>query len=560
MNGLQVIYDPLTQDLRCPLIYPLFGLLFGIPIGTELSHWSPFPWAIAAIICSLITVVHTARCHRPSATTGALLLLSALIASIGFTIQRTYPPPQAPSLPPREAVMDIRIDRLFSSQWPDRVCGIGTVSEAPLFAAESIGRRLFFSARINATDGLSALPSATLKITGVWRQTDSTEGGDFDQFLLRQRVFWMLSKGRVEAVIASPVVWQRAASRLCSHMQNTLAIGADNDDGDSARILQAMMLGRKSLLGDELRDTLTLAGTMHLFAVSGLHIGIIASTIRYSLRIFMVPPAISQGLTVVAVTVFIVAIGLPPSAVRAGLFILCLTAAMALRRHNAGSNALAASAIVVLIWSPDQIRHPGFQLSYSVVCGIFLYSLPLRRLLRLRCNIEQTYPFFSLRLKARKWIFSTLITLGALSFGAGISSAPLIAGYFGTYSIGSVPLNMLVVPLASAVVALGTLSIISGFISALVPITQWINEFAWLCLQFIGHMISDALDVPFLFHCGPIPSESLIIAIQVIYLLSLLILTPALNRTYSLIPFTIPPVFVIGSLALGQLCQNAGSC
>ncbi len=556
MNGLQVIYDPLKQDTRCPLIYPLLGLLCGIPIGTELSHCSPLPWAIAATTCSLITAIHTLRSQRQSIATGALLLLSGLIWSIGFTIQRTPPPPESEPMPPREATLQIRVDRLFNSQRPNRISGIGTVQEAPFFATECVGRTIFFSARIGPSDALATLPSATLEITGVWRQTAVSGDGGFEQFLLRQRTFWMLSRGRVEAVTAPPKSWRRGASTLCSRMQRTLEMGAGDEYAEAARVLQAMMLGRKDLLGEDLRNDLTLAGTMHLFAVSGLHIGIIAKTIGDSLRRFMLAPMVSQVLTVVIVAIFVAAIGLPPSAVRAGLLILCLTSATLLRRHNAGTSALAAAAILVLLWSPDQIRHPGFQLSYSVVCGIFLYSLPLRRLLRLRLNIDQTYPFPSIRLKARKWIFSTLINLSAISIGAGVSSAPLIAGFFGTCSIGSVPLNMIIVPLASGVVVLGTVSIATGFIGALAPITELINELAYLGILFINNMISDIIKIPLLFYSGPAPNDTAIAAIQIIYLLSLLILTPTLNRCYSLIPFALPPAFVVASLALVSLLSR----
>lgn len=551
MKNFQVIYDPLKTDTRCPLVYLLLGLLVGLPIGALLNHTSPLPWVIGAIISGLAATIHTYRSPVHSWAGGSLLLLSALLFSIGYATHRIPQPPGGPLMPPREAEIEIRIERLFNSQRPDRVSGIAVIEDAPHFAAVAIGRRVFFSTLCPPGQKSTLLPSCRLQLTGVWTRLDPKTELDFEKFLLRQHIFWTFTRCRVDTISREPLLWRRAAARISLMMQGSLAAGACDHDRTAADILQAIMLGRKDLLGGDLRSDLTVAGVMHLFAVSGLHIGIITVTLYAMLGLCGLSLRLQRLGALIAVTIFIAAIGLPPSAIRAGLFLLCFAIATFLRRGKARSNALVTSAIVVLLWEPGQLRHPGFQLSYSVVCGIFLYSLPLQRLLHLRLNTDQIYPFFSLRLSLRRHIFRRLVNYGSLSLGAGFSSAALVAGFFGTYSIGSMPLNMVVVPLAGKTVILGTMSIITGFIPPLLPVTELINAVNYTLIHWITTMIRDTSELPLLFSQGPPPPDGMILAIQVVYLGTLFAMTPILSRSYSLLPFAVPPTVVVTALAIG---------
>ena len=74
------------------------------------------------------------------------------------------------------------------------------------------------------------------------------------------------------------------------------------------------------------------SGTMHLFAISGLHIGVIAVGLQAVLALLRLPRWVQFVLGVAALWLFVDITGASPSAVRAFVMVIFLQAAFLLRR------------------------------------------------------------------------------------------------------------------------------------------------------------------------------------------------------------------------------------
>jgi competence protein ComEC len=213
-------------------------------------------------------------------------------------------------------------------------------------------------------------------------------------------------------------------------------------------ILQALILGEKRGIPDDIREKFNRAGISHILAISGLHIGIIATLffflaaglmksseyllLRFSIRktsaLFVVIPIIGYA--------FISGLGI--STIRATIMILSFLAALFLGRERDLLNTLAFAALIILIFSPSSLFDISFQLSFTAVAAILVITPTLSRLLS-RKSEGPPSPF-------RK-IFSSFWLFLAVSISAIAGTAPLIAFYFNRISTVTLISNILIIPL-----------------------------------------------------------------------------------------------------------------
>ena len=237
-------------------------------------------------------------------------------------------------------------------------------------------------------------------------------------------------------------------------------------------ILSAMVLGDKSAVSKEQKEQFSVAGTSHLLALSGLHLGIIymlLSSLFRSRRWQLV----NQLLIVVAVWAFVLLVGMPSSVIRAAVMITTLALVRVLNRGAMPLNSLALAAIIMLMVNPYSLFDIGFQLSFCAVLSILLFT-PL---------IQS--PLTHLQ----KPLTKSLISLTTVSIAAQIGTAPLIAYYFGRFSVWFLLANYVAIPLATLILYSMVVVLLLGFWPALqsiiivIPATlaSWLNSWtAWI--------------------------------------------------------------------------------
>ncbi|MBS1537667.1 MAG: ComEC/Rec2 family competence protein [Bacteroidetes bacterium] len=204
---------------------------------------------------------------------------------------------------------------------------------------------------------------------------------------------------------------------------------------ETGAIVSALVLGDKTRISEETRSTFSLSGTAHLLAVSGFHVGIIASGVFLLLGIVRNRWAKFIIFTIV-LGLFVVMSGLQPSAIRAGIMVELALLTLILERRIIGLNIVALALVLVMIFSPKVIYSPGFQMSAASILGISVLFAPFKR------GLGVLLPFTS-------WFGELIIASLAVTFSASVMVSPLVAYYFSIFSLVSPLANLLVIPLMS---------------------------------------------------------------------------------------------------------------
>ncbi|RMF86531.1 MAG: ComEC/Rec2 family competence protein, partial [Planctomycetota bacterium] len=135
--------------------------------------------------------------------------------------------------------------------------------------------------------------------------------------------------------------------------------------GESSRPLAAAtLLGERSEISEELNDQLLTSGMLHILAISGLHVGIVAGLVLWYGEIHLRSHRWIIGTTWAAAVFYTLLCGAPPSAVRACVLISFYCAAELVGLWPPPINSLAGAAVFLLAANPSQLFHTGFHLSF----------------------------------------------------------------------------------------------------------------------------------------------------------------------------------------------------
>lgn len=152
---------------------------------------------------------------------------------------------------------------------------------------------------------------------------------------------------------------------------------------DELAIINALLLGQRQDISEEVYTSYTNAGAIHILAVSGLHVGIILLILSFifkPLERFKHGKLIKTILLVSMLWSFALIAGLSASVTRAVTMFSIVAIALNLKRPTNIYNTLSISMFVILLFKPLFLFDVGFQLSYLAVFAIvaidpFLYNL-----------------------------------------------------------------------------------------------------------------------------------------------------------------------------------------
>ena len=224
---------------------------------------------------------------------------------------------------------------------------------------------------------------------------------------------------------------------------------------------------------------------MHIFAISGLHIALIAGILLALFRLVNLPRSMCGAVVIPLIWFYTAATEWQASAVRSTVMMTVIIAGWSLRRPTDLVNSLAAAACVILAWDPQQLFEASFQLSFGAVLSIALF-MPL--LEKGRRRLLKTDPLLPTELRPRwqRWLLwgGTHITQAlATSLAASLGTLPLIACYFHLFTPGSLLANVVVVPVSGLALMSGLGSVICG--DWLPWATELFNHSGWffmLCM------------------------------------------------------------------------------
>jgi len=295
-------------------------------------------------------------------------------------------------------------------------------------------------------------------------------------------------------------------------------------DDRSIELLWAMCLGWRTALTDEVAEPFMKSGTMHLFAISGLHVALIAAILIGLLRLLRISREWSGSIVIPLLWFFTASTGWQSSAIRSTIMMSVILMAWALRRPTDLLNTLSAAALIILLWDPGQLFQAGFQLSFAVV-GTIAVALPWIE--KWRQKIGSPDPFLPAELQPawkQRWIDPALkfvATAFMISLAAWFGSLPLIMYYFNLFTPVSLLANILVVQLAA-----GALAAASGCLicASFVPfLSDTFNHSAWFLMTLMIHVSEWFSELPFAWAYTKAPPLPII---GCYYLALLVLLTP----------------------------------
>jgi ComEC/Rec2-related protein len=263
---------------------------------------------------------------------------------------------------------------------------------------------------------------------------------------------------------------------------------------DEIRLIQGMILGYRGEIPRVLTRAFRRSGTIHIFAISGLHVVVIAALLTFAIARLGVPRPLWIVPLAPLLTTYIFATGGRPSALRAGLMAVLYLLAPLFGRRPDTLTTLAVSAVILLLVNPLQILELGFILSFMMVLGLIILAGPMGRFVRHglrvdrlaqrveRINLqggERALPRWRAGLRqAGLRLAESVAALLGVSLAAWLISIPLTAYAFGYFSAYSLLANLLVVPLSSLVMLLASLSLLVASVSS--ALGSLCNQGAWL--------------------------------------------------------------------------------
>lgn len=228
---------------------------------------------------------------------------------------------------------------------------------------------------------------------------------------------------------------------------------------EAADLNRAIILGERQVLAGARRRTFVDSGTIHIFAISGLHVMIIAKLIMFFIALVKTPLRWQGALAMPLVWAYVGMIGFTPSAVRAASMATVYFAAPLFWRRPDGLVAWAVTFLLVHLINPMQITNVGSAFSFVVMLSLVIAN----------------------RL-ARDWdngMRKSLLLTGA-AWAAGV---PIAAAVFGRVTPGGIIANFALMIAVGYSVVMGCLGVLTSFIWT--PLAVLFNNMAALATNLM---------------------------------------------------------------------------
>jgi ComEC/Rec2-related protein len=251
------------------------------------------------------------------------------------------------------------------------------------------------------------------------------------------------------------------AFRLRTRLEEALLLGVPPSQEPYARLVAAMALGAREHSPEELEEAFRISGTMHLFAVSGLNVAIVAGMLTWIAALMGIPKSRAVVAIIPVILFYAVLTGFSPSAVRAALMASVFLAGYAIREKPRLLNSLGFAAIALLAWDSQPLFLPGFQLSFAVLFFIAVMAPWLGSRIARPFLTDPFIPEPLIR-PARRLadrLSRGIAALIAVSMASWLGSVGLLAWHFGSVALVGIVANLVMVPLASLVMGLAAASL-----------------------------------------------------------------------------------------------------
>jgi len=443
----------LADRPRWALWLPVFlsvgiGIYFALP-------WEPLAYAGMAAAALLAALVYVFR-HRPGLQ---LLLIGLMLIATGFSaVQWRSFMRDAPLIVTRLGPVNITGQLIALERQDDGV--------RYLIAPDTIDRlkpgqipariRLRLSGKARADANLVAGDRVQLRAVLMPPPGPVTPGGfDYGRMLWFERigaVGFIISPPRLVAALRPDNFVQRMELRLTALRDRLTARVIAGIPGDAGVLAAALMTGDRAAISDDVNSAMKNSGLAHLISISGLHMGMVAGILFFSLRAVLAliePVALrypikkwSAAFAMTGAFLYLLISGSSIPTQRSFFMTGLVLMAVMLDRTAISMRTIMLAASVILVMAPESLLSASFQMSFAAV--IALVALYENFSAQLSYSMGEDGWFR----RSAKYVLAMLAT----SFTAGLATAPFAAFHFNRYTVYGLLANMLAVPLTGAVI------------------------------------------------------------------------------------------------------------
>ena len=373
---------------------------------------------------------------------------------------------------------------------------------------------------------LSLRAGDRVRITGwLYRPQPPQNPGAFD-WAKRQRRRGILAglscdhaAGVIVTARSTGAGWQGTLDQLRQRLHGYLIEPAFSDNDETAGVIAAMVLGRRSAVERSMNEAFRKTGNAHFLAASGMHVAWLALIAWLVTRLLGLHPRIAALIVGGLILAYVLVAEPRPSIMRAGIIgLLACSAAFFRGRYNS-VNALSCAAIIILMIQPADLFSPAFQFSFLATLGLLHFCPLVSRAIALwlfERNLPRTARLFSyigfpvslvdpqpeattITPMFTNRIGSFFAQLLALSISEWLITAPLACyhfnqfapwGWFGTFVLA--PLAMLATSVGFCTVLLGLVFPSSGVVMG--PILAAVADLMVGCVKLLAQVPATLLD------------------------------------------------------------------
>jgi len=301
-------------------------------------------------------------------------------------------------------------------------------------------------------------------------------GYDFARDMFFQRIGasgYALGKIAVVTPPAAPTLWLRYASLLDGIRESIDKRIRAVIPGDRGAIASALITGKRDAISTPVNDAMYISSLAHVLSISGYHMAVVAGIVFFFIRagLALVPSLASRepikkwaaGGALIAAAFYLLLSGNEVATQRSFIMIAIVLIGVMVDRSTLTFRTITVAAVVVLIFAPEAVVHPSFQMSFAATLALiagYQYGLPGGAFWRTNADT-------ALGARVALWGGREITALILASLLAGLATTPYAAFHFHRLAPYGVIANLLAMPVVSALVMpagiLGVLVMPFGF-------------------------------------------------------------------------------------------------
>ncbi|MGI8956227.1 MAG: ComEC/Rec2 family competence protein, partial [Chthoniobacterales bacterium] len=479
-----------------PRRQPLIGVAICALLGILLGEFLPLPLTLLAPVIALGAIMNLIRPKW-----WLTFLLVAMLYGTLHDVQLRDSPGRKLGARLGERSRVVTVSGTVTSE-PKLSPNDYTTFLLQLDSIEVDGQREASTATVRARWKTNPKLGDEIRLTGIAEAIPpSRNPGVFDlrAYLARrdvyQNIFVRYPENGTILGVGGGNVLVRAAARVREWMRTNLTRGLENSP-DATALITGMALGLRHETPNDIEDPFQQTGTLHLFAVAGLHVGIVAQLLWILASLLRLPRTAAAALIIPSLFFYSAITGFHVSSLRAAAMASFLLGGIFFDRPVLALNSLAGAALVILAFDTNQFFTSGFQLSFAVVGAILLGQ---NRIFTVLLRPAATDPFLPRSLVSRARLFCEdiyrLVAGGiSVSAAAWAGSLLLIIWYFYLITPISLLANLTVVPVAFCVLAVGMMSLVAALFSPALSLV--FNNANWSLAKLILGLVQLFAQLP----------------------------------------------------------------